>query len=550
MTACDPEEPAPQPYTQTIATAEDFKALSEKQGEASSYGTFTLTNDIDLGAEYMPSGVGVDTSFRGVFDGQGHKITYTITQQATAPTSDEEQLTAQATRYWGLFGYLYNATVKNLTVEVNIDVDADSEVTYIGGLAAFAYGSVKLENVTVNGDIELGYGYLPPYNATLGTGYKLTAFTGGAIGYAEGKDIALSGVKTDVNISVAGRSMLNDRGTLDDVYAGGIAGLIRTENNTSTGTTYITASDVVAGGDLNVNAAAVTVGGLYGLAQRTNVSGALFTGKVAVYGSGKVVAGGIAGVHDRGTIATAAVSGSADVSTTAPAVRLDVGRLGGESNKYLASVGGIAGYVSFGTVTDSVAVTDIAMLAYGQNNYSGGIVGQLYNGTLLNVAAMGSCDTLFSMNSPSNQKDSHGQYAAAGGIAGRIYGRSSFDKVYSGMSGVYQGIAGEIVDGVETVTLEEGQTVQGLFPGYVAFNAANAATAAGTYQAIGEEGENKYMVTHRTSQGTALFTSATVETVNKTLYYDYYAENGLSTPGEKVVGVETEFDGIVNKINE
>ena len=47
-----------------------------------------------------------------------------------------------------------------------------------------------------------------------------------------------------------------------------------------------------------------------------------------------------------------------------------------------------------------------------------------------------------------------------------------------------------------------------------------------------------------------MFTSATVETVNKTLYYDYYAENGLSTPGEKVVGVETEFDGIVNKINE
>ena len=62
LTACDPEELAPQPYTQTIATVEDFKALSEKQGEASSYGTFTLTNDIDLGAEYMPSGVGVDTA--------------------------------------------------------------------------------------------------------------------------------------------------------------------------------------------------------------------------------------------------------------------------------------------------------------------------------------------------------------------------------------------------------------------------------------------------------------------------------------------------------
>lgn len=564
MTACDPDEPAPAPYTRTISSAEEFKAISEQAGEASALGTFTLTNDIDLGSDYIPLGNGVDTSFRGVLDGAGHTIRYSVAHTA-AVAEGENELSAEETRYWGLFGYLYNAEVKNLTVEFDIVAEADSEVTYIGALAAFAYGDVKLENVTLKGNIELTPGNLAIYNATLDEGYKLTAFAGGAMGYAEG-NLVLSGVTSSVDIEISGRFSLNDRSNIDDVYAGGIAGLIRTENNTSSSASKVTASDVAADGAMIINGKAVTAGGLFGLAQRAETSSAVFTGTLSANGLGKVMAGGIAGLYDCGSISDAAVGAVSAIESASgdgASVTISAGPLGSTDNTYLASLGGITGYIAFGSIENAVAYVYLETGDGGLNNYSGGIVGQLYNSDLLSVATAGEFENKKYTNFASGNDSEinlHGQYAAVGGIAGRVYGSSSYDKVYSAMSGVYQGIAGEIVEGIETVILENGETIEALFPDYVAADSPGAATADGTYLKIGDESEedDKYTVTHRPKRGTiARYSYAAVEAdgFKKDIYYDFYNQNGLNEgvdypgdpyPEQDLIGSFNEILAIIN----
>ena len=145
-----------------IKTAEDLKAFAAAVNAGTSLeawtdaeGVVVLAADIDLDGvtEWIPignaattsngnyaAGVATGKAFTGVFDGKGHTI------RNFKPTVS---LGAQST--WGLFGFLSNATVKNLNVETAVNLSA-TDVADAGIIAGTAACST-IENVKVSGTI-------------------------------------------------------------------------------------------------------------------------------------------------------------------------------------------------------------------------------------------------------------------------------------------------------------------------------------------------------------------------------------------------------------
>jgi len=104
--------------------------------------TITLSADMDLSDNvWTPIGGYADSgakTFSGTFDGQGHSVTL----KSGEFDSNEG--------YFGLFGYLLNANVKNLVLYGSAVVDYESETTayvtyYVGALAGYAESST-IEN--------------------------------------------------------------------------------------------------------------------------------------------------------------------------------------------------------------------------------------------------------------------------------------------------------------------------------------------------------------------------------------------------------------------
>ena len=100
---------------------------------------------------YEKSGVAITSSlssFEGVFDGNGHTVS-NIYQNTWEMKGDDSYYAAAEQRYndgMGLFGYVYNGTVKNLTVD---NFSCDGEFTPAGCVAAFAAGESLFENIAV-----------------------------------------------------------------------------------------------------------------------------------------------------------------------------------------------------------------------------------------------------------------------------------------------------------------------------------------------------------------------------------------------------------------
>ena len=82
--------------------------------------TVYLENDLDLGGhEWISIGDGANTdvgSFQGVFDGQSHVIYNLYSHEGTQSENQSNNLYRN-----GLFGSIYNATVKNLGID-NADI--------------------------------------------------------------------------------------------------------------------------------------------------------------------------------------------------------------------------------------------------------------------------------------------------------------------------------------------------------------------------------------------------------------------------------------------
>ena len=122
-----------------IANAETLAKLAElvNSGTTCEGKTIILTEDIDLsaystGEGWTPIGKDYSHSFKGTFDGQGHKISNLYINRPNA-------------NYQGLFG-LATDTIKNVGVE-NCNVTGES---YVGGLVGDAAGTTTNSYATGN----------------------------------------------------------------------------------------------------------------------------------------------------------------------------------------------------------------------------------------------------------------------------------------------------------------------------------------------------------------------------------------------------------------
>ncbi len=112
---------------------------------------FKLTTDvyIDSTTVWQPIGQNSTNYFAGYFDGNNHLVTM--------------YLNTSSLHYVGLFGYIWNSSIKNLTNggKITCSTPNNSNV-YVGGLAGYAYGNITISNCHNISEIsysEISYSY-------------------------------------------------------------------------------------------------------------------------------------------------------------------------------------------------------------------------------------------------------------------------------------------------------------------------------------------------------------------------------------------------------
>ncbi|TEB16966.1 The GLUG motif protein [Pelotomaculum sp. FP] len=267
-----------------------------------------LMNDIDLsGVTWTPIGISSTTNYGGTFDGDGKTITLTIDKAGS--------------NYIGLFGYVLDGTVKNLTVAGNI-----SGGTYTAGIAGYVKDAATIENCVNNATITStsnNVGGIAGYvrGATLITGCTNngdvtgTYNVGGIAGIVYGADTiskcANTGAVTATSTSTSSYSVGGVVGhayggsTIDQCYntgavkggvmnVGGVAGYRRDASDTLTNcyntgsvTSESTSDTAHTGGVVGyTNDAACTVQNCYNAGAITVSNTGAFTAGVIGYATG------------------------------------------------------------------------------------------------------------------------------------------------------------------------------------------------------------------------------------------------------------------------
>ena len=119
-----------------LTDARDFYVFAGMVNAGRTQINAKLLADIDLReTDFAETMVGTEAAqFAGIFDGQGHTITYSYTVDAN---------------YGGLFAYMNGATIRNLRVEGEAIVTA----IHFGALNGYMQGNVLIENVITNVNI-------------------------------------------------------------------------------------------------------------------------------------------------------------------------------------------------------------------------------------------------------------------------------------------------------------------------------------------------------------------------------------------------------------
>ena len=255
-----------------ISTAEELLSLAEAVNDGENADAHVLlTDDISVEDSWTPLGKNAMAPFKGVFDGNGHSVTVTV---------DNPRLS-----YFGFFGCLENATVKNLTV--NGEIYCSEPYAYVGGLSARARGNVTVENC-VN-------------NAVVSSYARGSAGVGGIIGgYDDGVEYVFENIRLVLNGCV-NNGMIMVTGADSKAVAGGILGsnancaqLTECENN---GAIY--APEICIGGLMGQ--AGYTTGDFHTSITDCRSEGAI-TGKSGktfrLYGSGNISSENINGSGD------------------------------------------------------------------------------------------------------------------------------------------------------------------------------------------------------------------------------------------------------------
>ena len=314
--------------TYYIANDTDLKAFRDKvnAGEAFEGKTIELTKDISLAEEWAPIGNGsrngstyTDKAFKGIFDGKGKSISNV---KITANTTDANDAI-------GLFGVVDGGTVKNVTLNVNINV-ANNELA--GGAIGLLVNDGTAEKIHVTGNVKAADG------------------VGGIVGR-----MLISGtIKECLNEAVVNAAK-------DGSGSGGIVGKAY---YTATGKT-MNIQDCENRGSIT---AACCAGGIAGLSA-TDVSGCTNSGSVT------------AGNHAGGIVGEQTNYGAVSGNTNSAAV---IGKT--------TAAGGIIGWVRYQTNESAYPNTALITVTGNTNSGSigkgedgtgelgyGGIVGTLYN---------------------------------------------------------------------------------------------------------------------------------------------------------------------------
>lgn len=152
-------------YALEIGTYDQLVNFRNKVNAGASYSGMTvkLTADIDIserawtpiGAAHRDKIEAQTNVFQGTFDGQGHKITgltntgFKISSvfkgsNSTTPEGYSEYV-------FGLFGSVYNATIKNIVMaNVNIDLACDEKEKVVGDSVGAIVGYAAGTNVTID----------------------------------------------------------------------------------------------------------------------------------------------------------------------------------------------------------------------------------------------------------------------------------------------------------------------------------------------------------------------------------------------------------------
>ncbi len=245
-----------------IYTAEDLDNIRNDLS-----GKYILMNNIDLSSHENWSPIGTsETPFSGELNGNGY-----VVENMIITAVQVEQLNA------GLFGYIKNATVKNLTIKnCKIDVSADKGVN-AGLVCAEAKGSVIL-NCKTYGSVDAKSG-----------GYLCAGGVAGSISESDKKD---SFVKCCANFAdVNAEGCVSVSIYFNSFAVGGIAGYSSGNIYECSNHANITATETQGEEDTYFG---VFAGGISG-SQASNLENCYNKGNVSSTGFGFVASGGISG---------------------------------------------------------------------------------------------------------------------------------------------------------------------------------------------------------------------------------------------------------------
>jgi|GEM_PF-1619428 GLUG domain-containing protein len=356
--------------TYNIVSAAGVKSLAElvNAGDNFEGKTIVLTADANLGGEeWMPIGNGTRSgqtytgnAFKGTFDGNGKTISgLKITNRSGSDAA-------------GLIGVLDGGTVKNLTLDVDINVSDNNDLA--AGCVGLLTNNGIVENVTVSGNVKsvkAAAGIVSRViksgtvrnchnHATVsGTSYNIGGIVGAAYYDNEGMTI---------------ESCTND-GAISGTYAvGGIAGLSVAEVKNCSNSATITGNGT-------------SVGGVIGEQQNAgSITGCSNTGNVVnnteAYGNGGIVgwirySGGttnyphmnvitVSGCENRGSVSGGNDAGGI-VGTVYNHGVIDDNKNYAPTLSAKTFVAGVVGNVQFDTTADGI--TD-EQHVYVTNNYS------------------------------------------------------------------------------------------------------------------------------------------------------------------------------------
>lgn len=237
-----------------ITKASELLSLAALVNDGKSSNSFVnLENDVTVKGSWTPLGKNSAYAFKGSFNGNGHSVTVTV---------DNPNLS-----YFGFFGCLEGAAVKNLTV--NGEIYCSEPYAFVGGIAARARENVTIENCVNNASV-----------SSLARG---AAGVGGIVGgYDDNIDYKWENIRLTVSGS-KNNGFIMVTGSEKEAYVGGIVGsnanCVQLENCENTGDIYAPGCTVggllgQAGyqtGDFKPHISNCTVSGaISGLAGRSN----------------------------------------------------------------------------------------------------------------------------------------------------------------------------------------------------------------------------------------------------------------------------------------